>query len=126
MESKMRIENLGSSMQEQDTNGQINIVELATSVAETKKPKIRKIPVELRRRKTDFSFEPAWYKRIVWRLREDSQFLRSAIQLAFVLLCIWIGVEFYLFMQWGTAGGEFFERPPGAEGFLPISALMSL
>jgi polyferredoxin len=61
-------------------------------------------------------------------LKEDSQFQRSAIQLAFVLLCIWIGVEFYFFMRWGTSNGvaTFFERPPGVEGFLPISALISL
>jgi len=87
-----------------------------------------KIPPELRRRRIDFSVEPLWYRRLVWRLREDSQFLRSTVQAAFALLCIWIGVEFTLFMRWGTSGGTepFVARPPGAEGFLPISALMSL
>lgn len=92
------------------------------------KTRPRKIPPEMRRDKIDFSREPVWYKRVVWRLKEDSQFLRTAFQGVFVLLCLWIGVEFYFFMQWGLSGGErvFVERPPGVEGFLPISALMSL
>ncbi|MBI5471193.1 MAG: 4Fe-4S binding protein [Ignavibacteriae bacterium] len=82
----------------------------------------------MRKRKINFASQPTLYKRVLWRLKEDSQFQRSAIQLAFVLLCIWIGVEFYMFMQWGMTGGQeaFFERPPGVEGFLPISALMSV
>ncbi|MBI3189991.1 MAG: 4Fe-4S binding protein, partial [Ignavibacteriales bacterium] len=90
--------------------------------------KIKKLSPELRKRKINFTLEQTWYKRLLLRLKEDSQFLRSTIQFAFILLCGWIGIEFYLFMQWGTSNGEqtFFERPPGAEGFLPISALMSL
>jgi len=69
-----------------------------------------------------------WYKRLLWRWKEDEQFQRTMVQAAFVLLCIWIGVEFYLFMQWGMSGGAepYVERPPGVEGFLPISALISL
>ena len=88
----------------------------------------KRIPSELRRRKINFLSEPNWYKRILWRLKEDSQFLRSAVQLAFVLLCIWIGIEFYLFLKWGMSAGteNFVSRPPGVEGFLPISALISL
>jgi polyferredoxin len=65
---------------------------------------------------------------LLLRLTEDSQFLRSTVQLAFALLCIWIGFEFHLFFAWGTAQGSvpFVPRPPGVEGFLPISALISL
>ena len=50
------------------------------------------------------------------------------VQLAFFLLCVWIGIEFHLFVQWGESGGAaaFHPRPPGVEGFLPISALISL
>ncbi|MBI4418784.1 MAG: 4Fe-4S binding protein [Ignavibacteriales bacterium] len=61
-------------------------------------------------------------------MKEDAQFLRTAIQLAFALLCIWIGYEFHLFVKWGISGGSesYVARPPGVEGFLPISALMSL
>jgi len=89
---------------------------------------VKKIPPGLRKPRINFSFESVWYKRFVLRLKEDPQFLRSTIQIAFVLLCIWIGIEFSLFMRWGTSGGQepFVTRPPGAEGFLPISALMSL
>lgn len=89
---------------------------------------VKKIPPEQRRRKTDFSLEPHRYKRFLLRLREDSQFLRSMVQLVVALLCVWIGVEFYLFMEWGTSGGigPSPGRPAGVEGFLPISALMSL
>jgi polyferredoxin len=50
------------------------------------------------------------------------------VQVAFLLLILWIGYEFHLFMEWGLSGGiaPYVERPPGVEGFLPISALMSL
>jgi polyferredoxin len=90
--------------------------------------KARKIPIELRRPEAKYSAEPNPLKRFLWRLTEDSQLLRQTVQLAFVLLCSWIGYEFYLFMQWGMSGDQakFFPRPPGAEGFLPISALISL
>jgi polyferredoxin len=53
---------------------------------------------------------------------------RFIIQTIFALICIWIGIEFYFFVEFLESGGsaEYFERPPGAEGFLPISALMSV
>jgi polyferredoxin len=43
-------------------------------------------------------------------------------------LCAWIGIDFYLFARWGESAGAapFHAHPPGAEGFLPISALMGL
>ena len=56
--------------------------------------------LDLRRRKIDFTVEPVRYRRILWRFREDSQFLRTTVQAAFALLCVWIGVEFVLFAQW--------------------------
>ncbi len=89
---------------------------------------MKKIPVSLRRRLNPYGSERIWYRRLLWRLREDSQFLRGAVQLAFVLLLLWIGIEFHLFMRWGISGGEepFVPRPPGVEGFLPISGLISL
>ena len=87
----------------------------------------RKIPEELRKGRPGYLRERSPVRRLLLRLSEDSQSLRTAVQLAFALLTIWIGVEFYLFMQWGMSGGEtaFVARPPGAEGFLPISALIS-
>jgi len=62
------------------------------------------------------------------RLRQDSQALRRLVQGAFILLCLWIGAEFWLFVRWGFSGGtaSYVPRPPGVEGFLPLSALMSL
>src|SRR4030065_2270711 len=52
---------------------------------------------------------------------------RCLVQILFALLCIWIGVEFYLFVRYLEAGGtvSYFNRPPGVDGFLPISSLMS-
>ncbi|MGB2869963.1 MAG: 4Fe-4S binding protein [Bacteroidota bacterium] len=98
------------------------------TVSSGSRRQVKKIPPHLRRRKIKFSLEPLWYKRILWRLKEDSQFLRTTVQVSFVLLCIWIGIEFSLFMKWGMSEGAetFSSRPPGAEGFLPISALISL
>jgi polyferredoxin len=92
------------------------------------RPRIKKLDPKLRRRRPKFSSEPNLASRLLWRLKEDSQFLRSTIQMAFALLCVWIGIEFYYFVRWGTSGGEaaFHPRPPGSEGFLPISALISL
>ena len=90
--------------------------------------RIRKIPPELRRGRPQYKSEPRWFARIRKRFAEDSQFQRSTVQFAFILLCLWVGVEFAMFMRWGTSGGTeaFAQRPPGVEGFLPISALMSL
>lgn len=53
---------------------------------------------------------------------------RLVVQSAFALLCIWIGVEFYFFIKFLETNGQstFINRPPGVEGFLPISSLMSL
>lgn len=65
----------------------------------------------------------------VQRNRSGSlQKYRLIIQIAFALLCIWIGIEFYFFVRYLESGGSavFISRPPGVEGFLPISSLMSL
>lgn len=53
---------------------------------------------------------------------------RFTVQVIFTLLCIWIGVEFFLFARYLESGGTttFYQRPPGVEGFLPISSLMSV
>ena len=86
-----------------------------------------KLTVKLGRRGSPKKDAPDW-KRTLWRLHDDSQFLRSAVQIAILLLCLWIGIEFYLFVRWGISGGSapVVSRPPGVEGFLPISALISL
>jgi polyferredoxin len=51
---------------------------------------------------------------------------RRAVQAGFLLLCTWIGVEFHLFIRGAQGLGPARAHPPGAEGFLPISALISL
>jgi NAD-dependent dihydropyrimidine dehydrogenase PreA subunit len=107
-------------------NDMVEITHLAESgIVRSSK---RRVPPELRRGKIQFKKESNLFKRFLWRLREDPQFLRSTVQLAFVLLCIWIGFEFHLFMKWGMSGGEsgYIERPPGVDGFLPIASLMGL
>jgi polyferredoxin len=55
------------------------------------------------------------------------QKIRFVVQSLFALLCIWIGVEFYLFVRFLETNGaaSFYERPPGVDGFLPISSFMS-
>jgi ferredoxin len=107
----------------QDTNWKPVVTETVI-----RKTVIKKIPLELRQKKTNFNQESLWYKRIAWRLKEDPQFLRSTIQATFILLCVWIGLEFFLFVKWGLTSGQssFVPRSPGVEGFLPISALISL
>jgi polyferredoxin len=45
-----------------------------------------------------------------------------------MLLNLWIGWQFYLFVRYCESGGTGIrvERPPGVEGWLPIAALMNL
>jgi 4Fe-4S binding protein len=56
------------------------------------------------------------------------QLIRQSAQLAFLLLNLWIGARFYLFVRYYEWGGRtlFVDRPPGVEGWLPIAALMNL
>jgi NAD-dependent dihydropyrimidine dehydrogenase PreA subunit len=62
------------------------------------------------------------------RLAQDAHLQRKIVQIGFVCLCVWIGVEFHRFVRWGFSGGRApaVARPPGVEGFLPISALISI
>ncbi len=62
------------------------------------------------------------------QLLSDGQKVRFYIQMVFFIVIVWIGFEFYGFVRYLETGGEsgYFSRPPGVEGFLPISALMSL
>ncbi len=53
---------------------------------------------------------------------------RFWVQAAFILVCLWIGVEFHYFTKYFETGGVegSFSRPPGVEAFLPISSMMSV
>lgn len=66
--------------------------------------------------------------KIIKNLEGSIQKYRFTIQVLFSLLCIWIGVEFALFAYSLNTGdiSAITNRPPGVEGFLPISALMSV
>ncbi|HSD64715.1 MAG TPA: 4Fe-4S binding protein [Ignavibacteriaceae bacterium] len=66
-------------------------------------------------------------KKIIRNTEKPVQKYRFIIQTTFVLLCIWIGAEFYLFNRYLESGGAaaFYHRPPGVDGFLPISSFMS-
>ncbi len=60
--------------------------------------------------------------------RDYSQQLRLGLQLAFLALNVWIGVQFYGWVRWAETGGatRAVERPAGVEGWLPIAGLMQL
>src|SRR5579863_6490324 len=75
------------------------------------------LPAPLRQKKT-----------LIRRMKLDnSQRLRHTIQVAFVLLNAWLGIQFYLWVRYFERGGVGLQipRPSGAEGWLPIAGLMN-
>jgi Pyruvate/2-oxoacid:ferredoxin oxidoreductase delta subunit len=63
------------------------------------------------------------------RRRPDrTPLVRRTFQTAFILLNLWIGARFYVFVRYYESGGQtvFVNRPPGVEGWLPIAGLMNL
>jgi polyferredoxin len=66
-------------------------------------------------------------EKTIRNLEKPVQKYRFIIQTLFAMLCLWIGVEFYFFITYLQSGGAstYFSRPPGVDGFLPISSLMS-
>ncbi|MDZ7624687.1 MAG: 4Fe-4S binding protein [Ignavibacteriaceae bacterium] len=67
------------------------------------------------------------WKKVIRNKEKGIQKIRFIVQTLFALLCIWIGVEFYQFLQYLETNGSaaFTSRPPGVDGFLPISSFMS-
>jgi polyferredoxin len=66
-------------------------------------------------------------KKLVRREEVDSsQRTRFAVQAILLILNIWIGLQFYLFVRWAETGGQSsaVSRPPGVEGWLPIEGMM--
>jgi polyferredoxin len=59
---------------------------------------------------------------------EHTQRIRHVVQCAFLLLNVWLGVQFYLWVRYFETGGQarYVSRPPGIEGWLPIASLMNL
>ncbi len=54
--------------------------------------------------------------------------LRILVQFCFLASMLWLGIRFYRFVSYVSsgAGAPVVERPPGVEGFLPISGLLGL
>jgi polyferredoxin len=71
---------------------------------------------------------PSMARRYDKRPPEPTVAIRHGVQLGFLLLNVWIGAQFYLWVRYiETAGGSLrVSRPPGVEGWLPIAALMNL
>jgi polyferredoxin len=68
-------------------------------------------------------------KKLVRRAALDaSQPIRHVVQAVFVALNVWIGAQFYLWVQTFERPGQAFAvgRPAGVEGWLPIAGLMNL
>jgi len=68
-------------------------------------------------------------KKLIRRCSPDnSQRIRLTVQMAFILLNIVLGVQFYRFVRFYENGGigAAVNRPAGVEGYLPIAGLMNL
>ena len=68
-------------------------------------------------------------KRLAKKARpEPSQHMRHGLQFAFLLLNLWLGIQFWLFVRYYETAGQspFAARPAGIEGWLPIASLMNL
>jgi len=66
-------------------------------------------------------------RRLVFRSPPTPPFrLRTAVQTVSMLVILWIGWRFALWVRGLENGVTTGTRPPGVEGFLPLSALMSL
>jgi polyferredoxin len=61
-------------------------------------------------------------------LLDRSQRLRHTVQLAFLALNAWLGLQFILWVRYYETNGQshYFSRPAGVEGWLPIAGLMNL
>lgn len=62
----------------------------------------------------------------MFRNRHHIRLLRYGVQLAFLLLTLFIGYRFYGFVRHFEAGTPFVQRPPSVDAFLPIGGLMAL
>lgn len=68
-------------------------------------------------------------KKLVKRAPADcSQIFRWTVQLFFLALNLWIGLQFLVFVRYYETGGRswFADRPAGVEGWLPLASLMNL
>jgi polyferredoxin len=85
-------------------------------------------PASTRSRASDVRPEPRAKKPYTRRRGDKSQQIRLGVQLAFMAITLWSGVQFYLWVRhYETLGRTLkVERPAGVEAWLPIAALMKL
>ena len=68
-----------------------------------------------------------WLERTVGRKGDRSYRLRLLVQAGFAFVCVLLGLQFARFTRAAVAGDlPLPTRPPGVEGFLPISGMMGL
>jgi polyferredoxin len=62
------------------------------------------------------------------RAGDRAQNIRQAVQLLFLLLSLWVGVQFWMWVRYYETAGQTMRvaRPAGVEAWLPIAALMNL
>ncbi len=68
-------------------------------------------------------------KKLIRRTGRDySQLLRRGYQFAFLLMNVWLGGQFYIWVRHFETGGQsaYVSRPAGVEGWLPIAGMMNL
>src|SRR5579871_6454414 len=66
-------------------------------------------------------------KKLTRRVKDDrSQAIRRTYQLAFLILNVWLGGQFYLWVRHFEVGSAYVGRPAGVEGWLPIAGIMNL
>ena len=73
-------------------------------------------------------FKPSAKKKLIRRTDRDySQCLRRGYQFVFLLMNVWLGGQFYLWVRhYETAGASaYVSRPAGVEGWLPIAGMMN-
>ncbi|HLJ77997.1 MAG TPA: 4Fe-4S binding protein, partial [Acidobacteriaceae bacterium] len=71
---------------------------------------------------------PKTKKPLLRRLSPDrSQRIRHLVQIVFVALNGWLGLQFYVWVRYYEHGGQglYLPRPAGVEGWLPIAGLMN-
>lgn len=85
-------------------------------------------PVTFHRTAPSSSVRASSRKAFERRGRDRTQLARRSIQVAFVLLNLWIGAQFYSFVRYYETGRATARaaRPAGVEGWLPIAGLMNL
>jgi hypothetical protein len=75
------------------------------------------------------SFRSGSKKKLVRRTGRDySQAIRRSYQFVFLLMNLWLGGQFYLWVRHFETAGQtsYVSRPPGVEGWLPIAGMMNL